>query len=521
MPGLLVGGPLAALCVEALRTPHAWSVWLEADRLIGLSGRTLLLAGGVVCLVLPVAAPLGWLLFRTDLPGRRLLLLLTLLALVTPLTLQGAGWFMLWRQLELPIRDEAAWRLAAAIALHAAAALPLAVVLCGLGFCWVEPELEEETLLAGSPWLVLRHVSWPRSRWARGLAVLAVALTVVNEITFTDLLAVRTWAEEVYVEFNSGSAAAARAVAACLPLALLLALAGLGALAWLRRAQPSRLGWQRPALTWALGRWRWPALGLALVLLAPPLVIPVVGLAAKAGATTAGWSAATLGVRVGEQARRSGWVIGDSLLLALLVGVTVAGSATLCLWWARGKAARGRWLWSAAWLLWALPGPLLGLALLQFTLWILATPVGPWLRPALWDGPSLLPNLWVQWLRFLPLGLVLLTPSAAMVPRSWDEEAVLSGARGWSRFWLALGRPLLPAAGATAAAVALLSLGEISASKLVTTPGFLPLAQHVFMQLHAAADAEVASLALLLLGCIVALGVPLLGLPILRRGPRA
>ena len=51
----------------------------------------------------------------------------------------------------------------------------------------------------------------------------------------------------------------------------------------------------------------------------------------------------------------------------------------------------------------------------------------------------------------------------------------------------------------------MLTLGELSASKIVTTPGFTPLSHHVFQQMHASADAELAALVLVLL-CVVMVG---------------
>lgn len=512
-------GPTAALLGEIAAQPEAWLVWQETDRLVALAGRSALLTLLVIGATVPLALPISWLVFRTDLPGRNLFFGLLLLSLVTPLPLQAAGWFMFWRYLGCPTSADPTWRLWAAAGLHAAAALPLAVSVCGLGVRWVEPELEEEVLLCGSPWLVLRQVTWPRSQWALWLAMILVSLSVLNEIIITDLLAVRTWAEEVYVEFNSGAAASARAVAACLPPTVGLVLLGLAVGNWVRRRQPVRLGWRRSARIWRLGRWRYLASGVVLITAALPLAIPLFGLCVQAGQTAAGWSLAQLLTVCQQQGMRSGQVLLASVTVATCAGLLVALLSLLGLWWARGQELRQRLLWGLALTFWTLPGPLLGLALLQFILWLLATPLGPALRPVLWDGPSPLPTLWAQLLRLWPVGLALMAPAAALVPRTWEEETRLSGAGPWLVFWLSFGRPLMPAAAATGLAVALLSLGELSTSKLVTTPGFLPLAQHLFMQMHAAADAEVASLALLLLA-LVASAVTGLGLLLARAARR-
>jgi ABC-type Fe3+ transport system permease subunit len=248
---------------------------------------------------------------------------------------------------------------------------------------------------------------------------------------------------------------------------------------------------------------------LVLMIAALPLVIPLLGLCVQAGQTATGWSPVQLIIECCHQAERSGAMLLASVTVAACAGLLVALLSLIGLWWARGRESRQRLLWGFALFFWTLPGPLLGLALLQFILWLLATPLGPALRPVLWDGPSPLPTLWAQILRLWPVGLALMAPATALLPRTWEEEARLTGAGTWPVFWLSFGRPLMPAAAATGLAVALLSLGELSTSKLVTTPGFLPLAQHLFMQMHAAADAEVASLALLLLAVVASVATGL------------
>ncbi|HMP61166.1 MAG TPA: hypothetical protein PKD86_17620, partial [Gemmatales bacterium] len=118
--------PLLALVVEAIRQPTAWRVWLEVDRLAGLAGRSLLLAAAVVAAVMPPATFLGWLLFRTNLPGRHWAQVLFLFALVLPIAVTVCGWVLFWQWIGAPMRVEPGWRFLAAVGLHAVIALPLA-----------------------------------------------------------------------------------------------------------------------------------------------------------------------------------------------------------------------------------------------------------------------------------------------------------------------------------------------------------------------------------------------------------
>src|SRR5205823_8154066 len=124
--------------------------------------------------------------------------------------------------------------------IHAMAALPWIVLLAGVGLRTVEPELEESALLDLSPWRVLTGVTVRRSVGALAGAALAVAVLTAGDMTVTDLLQVRTYAEEAYVQFTLGHGPADAAAVSIPPLVVL----GI-AVFWLARAllhsDPSRL----------------------------------------------------------------------------------------------------------------------------------------------------------------------------------------------------------------------------------------------------------------------------------------
>src|SRR5262249_29343976 len=198
-------------------------------------------------LTLPLGVAGAVLLYRSDLPWRRSLRFLTVLTLFVPLplftsawqaTLGIGGWMPLsiWTTptptvpglpFNLPPWEPWARGLGEAIWIHAIAGLPWVVWIVGQGLGWVERELEEDALLSASPWRVLWWVTLPRCRAAIAAAGLWVALQAATEITVTDMMQVRTFAEEVYSQFvqpdpgSNASDALARAVAVSLPLAAL------------------------------------------------------------------------------------------------------------------------------------------------------------------------------------------------------------------------------------------------------------------------------------------------------------
>ena len=518
--GLLCGAglPLLAPFVELCAFPQAWAVFYEADRMAELAGTTALLLAGTVAVAVPLGTLLGLLLFRTDLPGARVARFLLLTTLFLPLPLVASGWQMAGHLLPRAGLLESGWaaRMLQGISLHALLTLPWVMLLTGLGFLWVEPELEEDALLAAPPWRVFWQVTLPRNRAALGLAALYVTLFCWGEITLTDLLRLRTYGEEVYTQLVAGNdTEVARAVAVSLPPLLLLLPLTLGVLSRWRRTCPPRLHVLRPARVFLLGRGRWLALVMVWGLVVLVLGVPLLGLLWRAGlryatVTQPGppvWMAGLVLERFVDQWRVQAKLLGESLLLAGATGVAAAGIAVLLTWLMRHQVRWERGVWGLAAVLWAMPGPLLGLALLTFLQWLFLLPGGDWLKPLFWSRPSPLPNVWVCLLRFGPIALAVLWPLARQVPRELEEAAALDGAHPWQRFRLVVLPALWQPALWAALVVATLTLGEISASKLVTTPGYTPLAHHVFQQMHAGADTDLAALCLVLLSVVVVGGM--------------
>src|ERR1051326_6543910 len=216
---LLIGLPALMPFIDLVQHPVAWRAWEESHRLFRLAGNTMLLVVGTLLIALPAGIALAALLYRTDLPWRRLLRRLMLLALFIPLPLVASGWqaalgsggwlaTTIWnapfpRPLLVtdPDNPYLPWGQGlAAVWIHAMAALPWVVLLCGQAFCWIERELEDNALLDASACRVFLRVTLVRSRPTIVLAALWIAAQVATEITVTNMMQVRTYAEEVYVQ---------------------------------------------------------------------------------------------------------------------------------------------------------------------------------------------------------------------------------------------------------------------------------------------------------------------------------
>ncbi|HIQ21741.1 MAG TPA: hypothetical protein EYH34_10980, partial [Planctomycetes bacterium] len=326
---------------------------LAADSRTGLLlGNTLLMAAGTVAASVPAGTLLGWLLMRTDLPGRRLGLLVLAVMLFVPLYLQAAAWqagFGLggWATLAgamPPWLD--GWT--GAIWVHGLAAIPWVALIVGVGFLLVEAELEEQALVEGPPARVFFHVSLPGAWPAVGVATVWVALTAAGEMTVTDLFMIRTYAEELYTRRAAMGLGPLEALRGMVWQLLALAwLAAAGLALWVKLVpgeRPLSLA-HRPLVR--LGRWR-PLAAVsvhgALVLLAG---LPLGSLVYKAGVVVieAGggwlrsWSVAKCLAMVvaspWEHAREFGW----SVLISAAAATTAAAGGAVLAWAARG----GRW----------------------------------------------------------------------------------------------------------------------------------------------------------------------------------
>lgn len=511
----LVGLPLALPILTALLEPDSWRAWHEGSRLLSLIRTTCTLNGLVLLLTLVPGVVLGFLLFRCDLPFRvwlrgcllaSLFIPLPLLATAWQAVFGSGGWWVAgwWGE---PGRAEwTPWGqgLVAAAWIHATAALPWVALLSGLGFLHVERELEEDARTLGSwPWALLR-VTLPRA----GLAVLAAIVWVVvqtsTEITVTDLFQVRTFAEEIYTQMvvpESGPGdAVRRATLLCLPV--VLALGGVAALMvhGLIGRVPARSRWLREPLLVPLGIWRWPALVGVSVLVLGLLLVPLGSLIWRAGSPLTGvWSLEYLQGRF-----QLLWPSESRLLLVSLAVALVTGGLATTLALGLVVAARGSLGYSIGLLVlagfaWAMPGPLVGQGYRDLVdLILIATGEPAWLRQWLYDGPSPVPLVAVGVVRFFPCALAILGPAVHAIPRPLLEMARLDGLGPWTL----LREVILPLIRGPVVLsvlfVALLSLGELGASKRVSTPDMPSYAEALFTQMHYGIDADLAIRCLLL-----------------------
>ncbi|MDR3638459.1 MAG: ABC transporter permease subunit [Isosphaeraceae bacterium] len=503
---------------------------LEAGRVqrpLALARTTVSLVLMTEALVLPPGVLLAILLFRTDVWGRRVLLGLLALVLFVPLPLHATAWLGTIGnagRMQAVGSTPILVRLPGAAFVHALFALPWVVLITGVGLRTVERELEESALLDMPAWRVLWRVSLRRSLGALLGAALAVAVLTAGDMTVTDLLQVRSYAEESYLQLILGQGAKAAIVA--LPPMVVLGACVLLAARGLLRSDPARLASSAArARVWALGRWRIP-LGLGLVLLAGNVVaLPLYGLVWRAGRVggraaqgmAPHWSIAGLLGTMQRAAREVQGPLVESTLWAAL-----AASATVALAWAFAWVTRrpGIWRWAVAGslaLLLSVPGPIAGLAL--------KIAYGPeWAAVASHDLPALgvlvpllrvlsdspLMIVFAMVVRTLPYALLVLWPAVRSVPSEHLEAAALDGhGPGGQIVHVAL--PLTGGAVLAAWGVAFaLGLGELPASNIASPPlrlGQTTLSLLVWSLLHTGVESHLAGVALVMLAAIASAGL--------------
>ena len=263
----------------------------------------------------------------------------------------------------------------------------------------------------------------------------------------------------------------ARAVVANLPFVVGVACLVVAMARRVGTTLPSRATLAAPPLIYRLGTWRWPLAVLTAAIFLLLFALPLASLVGRAGWTTAtGWSARSLFMHLALVGRTEWQPLGGSLLLALATGLVCAALALPVCWLALDA---GWFRWSILLLMavaWAMPGPLVGLGL-KWAIDLLLTATGSTiLADWLYHGPSVLPVLWADTIRFFPCAVALIWPVLRLLPRELRDAAAVDRATAGTAQFLRVVLPLGWAAALRRLAVGVLSLGELSAGKLVSTP---------------------------------------------------
>ena len=412
--------------------PAATAQLLRETGGLGRSARLAVETLGLVlmteALVLPPGILLALLLFRTDIWGRVLLLGILGIAAFVPLPLHATAWLgalgNAGRMQAIGLRPVLVGRTGAAV-IHALACLPWVVFLVGVGLRTVEPELEESAELDMPARRVWSNVTLRRVVGAIAAAAVAVAVLTAGDMTVTDLLQVRTYAEEAYVQFTLGRGPADAALVSVPPLIILGGSIVLIARS-LIRADPARLAsaFAVPR-RWKLGRWRVAAGAAQVFLVGNVVALPLysllwcagrVGGRARLGLPPT-WSFAGLLGTLGYAATESWEPIQTSLILAACAATVTTVLAWVLSWVSRNSLAWQVLLLATLALTLATPGPVAGMALELAYRWY----------PPIYDSPLIL--VFAQSVRTLPYALLDSLARPANSPRR--AAGICSPGRLW------------------------------------------------------------------------------------------
>ncbi len=382
-----------------------------------LFGNTLLLLATVTPLCAVIGTALAWLTERSALPGRRLWTVLLVLPVAMPDFVVGASWHGLFPTMP---------PLAAATLVMTLSSYPLVYLPVSAALRRADPALEEAARgLGRGGWRTFFLITLPPLRTAVTGGSLVVMLALISEFGAFEIVRFQTFTTEIFTEFKFNSAAAA---ALSIPLVLL----GVVIVA-AENLIPRRTGMLRAngrsATRIRLGRATPPVLLGMSALFALAVLVPIGTLISwmlssqhttlPAEATLAQATGSTLGYCAGGAA------------VAVLLAIPIA---LMC---ARSEGRLARLLERSSYLILAVPGVVVALSLVFFSIRIA--------RP-LYESSTLL--MLAYGLLTFPLALSCLSTVVRQIPASLTgvgRSLGRSGAAVFARITLPLIAPGLVA----------------------------------------------------------------------------
>ncbi|WP_426211249.1 ABC transporter permease [Pseudomonas sp. TWR2-1-1] len=477
---LLVGLSLLPLLYVGTK---AWQAgWAQAAHLLwrpfvfDLMRNTLLLMVGVTVTCALVGLSLAWLLERSNLPGRRLWGVILCLPFAVPAFVSSFTWVSLSSSFE---------GLGGAILVMSLSKYPLIFLPVAATLRNLDPALEESARTLGQNRLgVFFRITLPLL-WPSLLAgSLLIALHMLVEFGALSIIGLQTFTTAIYqqfeLSFSNANAAMLSAVLLVMCLSLLwleLKVRGKGRHIRIgqgaaRRAEQVRLG-------------KWSFIGQLYC-----LALAIIGSGVPLG-MLAYW------LVKGSSAAFPMAAIGEALLSSLSLAL---GGAALCLVLAvpvgllvvRYKGRLAIWAERLPYLLHALPGLVIALALVYFSLHYV---------PALYQTSALL--LIAYALLFLPLAQAPIRTALNKAAPQLEEAARTLGASSFSAFCRVTLPIIFPALGAAFALVFLDAMKELTATLLLSPTGLNTLATQVWSHtsnIEFAAAAPYAALLILVSG---------------------
>jgi len=484
VPVVLCALPVGYVLVDTLATGWAEAYALVVRPRVGelLVSTVLLVVSGVVTSVV-LGVALAWLVERAPLPARRGFRALLAVPLAVPAFVTSFGWVSLAPSVASP----AGALLVVTLAYYPLVFLPVAAALDGL-----DGALEEAAAALGlGTGARLRRVVLPQLRPAVLGGALLVSLHLLAEFGALQLLGVTTFTTAIYDQYESsfGGPAASALATVLLALCAILLAAEIRLRGNARYARVGSGARRTPTAAVPLEGGRRGAASLASTGAATAVVVLALGVPLG---SIVGWlvTSRSTAFPVAELATSAATSIGLGLGGALLTTGLALPLAVLAV---RSRSRSGRWMQAAVFGASALPGIVVGLALVSIAL----TAV-----PALYQT---LPLLLVAYaVLFLPRALVSVRAGLEQAPAVMDE---VSASLGVSRLGH-LARVVLPlTARSCGAGAALVFLGvstELTATLLLAPLGTATLATEFWASSSQVAYGEAAPYAALL----VLLSVP-------------
>lgn len=511
LPAVLVAGivvlPTAYLVIRTLGADQAtWEV-LVRFRTLQIIGRTVGLVLAVTSASLGIALPLAWLTTRTDLPLRRVWGVLTVLPLVIPsyigaylvvAALGPRGMLQQWLEGLWGIqRVPDIYGFPGALLVITILSYPYILLPTRAALLRIDPAMEEAARSLGqSPWTTFWRVILPQLRPALVSGSLLVALYTLRDFGAVSIMRYDTFTRVIYLQYQSLFDRTSAAV-------LSLVLVGItGAILLLEVSMRGRVRYHqtstgaiRPVTKFALGRWRWLALGFCSAVIGIALVLP---------ASVLGYWLVQ-GLRAGEQ-MTSFWLAAKNTLFVAIVaaGVTLLAALPIVVCSVRRPGQVSRLLEQVTYSAFALPGIVVALALVFFGV--------HYARPLYQSFPML---ILAYVILFLPQAVGTLRTSWLQVPPSLEEAARSLGHRPVTVFFKIVLPLVRPGLISGASLVFLTTMKELPATLILSPLGFKTLATIVWSAVSEAFFAQAAAPALLL---ILLSSVPT-ALLMLRRNP--